>query len=88
MINGGSPRVLADLGKAPGRAVDEVEATMATVDEFVALQLPDDMPVLRQFRVVHTVDGEPIEVSEMIKAAHQYKVRYFLPRPDADQGDR
>lgn len=57
---------------------------MATVDEFVALQLPDDMPVLRQFRVVYTANREPIEVSEMIKAAHRYKARYFLPAPDTD----
>lgn len=83
LVKGGSPRVLAELGKAPGPAVDDVEATMATVDEFVALKLPDDMPVLRQFRVVYTAAGEPVEVTEMIKAAHQYKVRYFLPSPNA-----
>lgn len=88
LIKGGSPRVLAELGKAPGPAVDDVEATMATVDEFVALQLPDDMPVLRQFRVVYTSGGEPVEVTEMIKAAHQYRARYFLPGPGIGPGDR
>lgn len=84
LIKGGSPRVLAELGKAPGPAVDDVEATMATVEEVLALRLPDDVPVLRQFRVVYTRDGEAVEVTEMVKAAHQYKVRYHLPGPEGD----
>ncbi|MFV2087486.1 GntR family transcriptional regulator [Micromonospora sp. LOL_021] len=81
LISGGSLRVLAELGKHAGPAVDDVEATMPTIDEFIVLQMPDDMPVLRQFRIIYTTDGEPIEVTEMIKAAHRHKARYLLPGP-------
>jgi GntR family transcriptional regulator len=81
VMKGGSPRALTDLGYPPGRAVDDVGATLATVEEFIHLKLPEDMPVLRQFRVVYAADGRPIEVTEMVKAAHKYKSRYHLPGP-------
>jgi GntR family transcriptional regulator len=52
------------------------------VEEFVALRLPEDMPVLRQFRVVFSDHCRPVEATVMIKAAHQYEIQYELPAPD------
>jgi GntR family transcriptional regulator len=78
-IKGGSPAALAELGLPPRDAVDQVMARLATVAEFTALQLPEDMPVLRQFRVVYTNDQRPIEVTVMIKAGQKYQIQYHLP---------
>jgi len=78
-LRGGSPAVLADLGYPLRNAIDQVGARLATVAEFVALKLPEDMPILRQFRVVFSDDHRPVETTVMIKAAHQYEIQYKLP---------
>lgn len=79
LIKGGSPRVLTDLGLPPRNAKDKVGVRMATKDEYELLRLPADIPVLRQFRVVFTDAGRPIEVTIMVKAGQQYEVEYDLP---------
>jgi GntR family transcriptional regulator len=78
-IRGGTPAVLAELGFPLRQAVDQVGARLATVDEFVALKLPMDMPVLRQFRVVYSDDDRPVEATVMVKAGQQYEIQYQLP---------
>ena len=55
-------------------------ARFATVAEFIALRLPEDVPVLRQFRVAYSAGRQPVEVTVMIKAAQQYEVQYEIPR--------
>jgi GntR family transcriptional regulator len=80
-IRGGSSAALAALGLPMRNAVDQVATRLATVAEFVALQLPDEVLVLRQFRVAYTDGRRPIEVTVMIKAGHQYEVQYELPGP-------
>jgi GntR family transcriptional regulator len=77
-IRGGSPAALAALGFPLRNAVDQVAARFATVAEFVALQLPEDIPVLRQFRVAYTDGSRPVEVTVMVKAAQQYEIQYQL----------
>ena len=77
-IKGGSPAVLAELGYPLRNAVDQVMTRLATVDEFTVLQLPEDMPVLRQLRVVYTDGQRPIEVTVMIKAGQKYQIQYEL----------
>jgi GntR family transcriptional regulator len=81
-MKGGSPTVLDSLGYPLRNAVDQVGARFATVAEFVALKLPEDIPVLRQFRVAYTDQQRPIEVTVMVKAGQQYEVQYELPAPD------
>jgi GntR family transcriptional regulator len=78
-IRGGTPVALAELGYPLRDAVDQVQARLATIDEFTALRLPEDMPVLRQFRVVYTDGNRPIEVTVMVKAGHLYELHYRLP---------
>lgn len=77
-IRGGSPAALAALGLPLRNAVDQVGTRLATVAEFVALRLPEDMPVLRQFRVVYSDDGRPVEVTVMVKAGQQYEIAYDI----------
>ncbi|GAB1643966.1 GntR family transcriptional regulator [Krasilnikovia sp. MM14-A1259] len=80
-IKGGSPATLASLGHPLRNAVDQVSARFATVAEFVALRLPEDVPVLRQFRVAFDHAGRAVEATIMIKSAQQYEVQYDLPEP-------
>lgn len=78
-IKGGSPRLLADLGHPERDAIDQVGTRLATVEEFVALKLPEDMPILRTFRVVFTEGRRPVEVQVMVKAGQLYEIQYHLP---------
>jgi GntR family transcriptional regulator len=75
-IRGGSPRLLADLGYPAREHVDRVSARLATTEEFEALELPDDVPVLRTLRTVYTDRARPVEVSILIKGAHRYELLY------------
>lgn len=77
-IPGGSPTLLAELGYPPREQVDEVAARLATTEEYEALELPRDIPVIEVFRVVYSDDQRPIEVTEMVKAGHLYKMGYVL----------
>lgn len=75
-IKGGTPRLLADLGFPPRLSMDRVSARVPTQEEYTALRLPTDLPVLRTLRVVYTDNRKPIEVTVMAKAGHLYEVQY------------
>jgi GntR family transcriptional regulator len=75
-IRGGTPTLLAELGYPPIRTLDEVTAEEPTHEEYEALQLPSIVPVLCTFRVVLSNDDRVIEVTEMAKAGHRYKLHY------------
>ncbi|WP_405879584.1 GntR family transcriptional regulator [Streptomyces sp. NBC_01384] len=75
-IKGGTPTLLADLGYPPRLSVDRVSARVPTQEQYRALRLPSNLPVLRTLRVVYS-DGEtPIEASVLVKAGHLYELRY------------
>ncbi|MER8231613.1 GntR family transcriptional regulator [Streptomyces sp. NPDC094049] len=79
-IKGGTPTLLAALGFPPRLSVDRVSARVPTQDQYRALKLPSDLPVLRTLRVVHSDDERPIEATVMVKAGHLYEVQYvFTP---------
>lgn len=79
-VKGGTPSLLAELGYPPRLSVDRVSARVPTQEQFQALQLPSDLPVLRTLRVVHSDDDLPIEVTVMVKAGHLYEMQYeFTP---------
>lgn len=78
-IPGGSPTLLAEMGYPPREQADQVTARKATQEEHRLLGLPDDVPVLEIFRVVYSDDRKVIEVSEVVKPGHVYKLGYHLP---------
>lgn len=80
-IPGGSPTLLTELGY-PARGQDDVvSARLATTEEYKLLELPGDVPVLEIFRVVFSDERRPIEVTELIKPGHNYKMSYSLTAP-------
>lgn len=79
-IRGGTPAVLAERGFPPRLSVDRVSARIPTQEEYQALSLPSDLPVLRTLRVVYSDDDRPIEATVMVKAGHLYELQYeFTP---------
>ncbi|WP_046508233.1 GntR family transcriptional regulator [Streptomyces odonnellii] len=79
-IKGGTPALLASLGHLPRLSVDRVSARVPTQEQYEALRLPGDLPVLRTLRVVYGDGERPIEATVMAKAGHLYELRYeFTP---------
>ncbi|MGW7316187.1 GntR family transcriptional regulator [Streptomyces sp. NPDC054854] len=75
-IRGGTPTLLAELGFPPRHSVDRISARVATQEQYAALRLPGDLPVLRTLRTVYGDEERPIEVTVMVKAGHLYELRY------------
>ncbi|WP_407839618.1 GntR family transcriptional regulator [Streptomyces sp. DSM 116496] len=79
-IRGGTPTLLTELGFPPHRSVDRLSARVATQEQYTALRLPGDLPVLRTLRTFYSAEGQPIEVTVMVKAGHLYELQYeFAP---------
>ncbi len=80
-IRGGAPRVLADLGWPQEDFTDRISARQPTTAEVETLDLPADVPVIRQLRTIYS--GErPVEVSVLVKGAHLYELQYQQTIPD------
>ncbi|MEU4399806.1 GntR family transcriptional regulator [Micromonospora orduensis] len=79
LIKGGSPAVLAELGLEPVSFEDVISTRPPTSEEFVALELPTEVPILRTFRVAVAASGRPVECQVMVKAGHRHEVRYRWP---------
>lgn len=74
-IKGGAAALLAELGHAPVAYREIVTARLPTTAELELLELPDDVPVLRQHRVLFDGDGQPVEATIMVKGGHRYEER-------------
>lgn len=66
----------AELGFPPLLSADRVSARVPTQEQYQALKLPSDLPVLRTLRVVYTASDHPIEATVMVKAGHLYELQY------------
>lgn len=75
-IRGGTPALLAEKGYPPRLTVDRVSARVPTQQQYEALRLPSDLPILRTLRVVYSDGDRPIEVTVMAKAGHLYELQY------------
>lgn len=75
-IHGGAPAVLDALGYPQQYFLDRLSARPPTTEELEGLGLPDDVPVIRQLRVIYSDDDRPVEVSVLIKGAHRYELLY------------
>lgn len=75
-IRGGAPQALAGLGYPQRYFTDRLSARTPTTEELEGLELPDDVSVIRQFRVIYSDADRPVEVSVLIKGAHLYELMY------------
>jgi GntR family transcriptional regulator len=75
-IRGGVPALLAELGHSPRRTVDRVSARVPTQEQYEALRLPGDLPILRTLRVVYDDHDHPIEAMIMAKSGHLHELLY------------
>jgi GntR family transcriptional regulator len=75
-IRGGAPRALADLGYPERELVDRLSVRPPTTDELQLLELPDNVPVIRQLRVIYSDNDRPVEASSLVKGGHLYELRY------------
>jgi GntR family transcriptional regulator len=81
-IRGGAPAVLAELGHPEREWTDRVSTRPPTTEEAELLDIPEGVPVFRQFRTVFSDDGRPVEVSVLIKPGHLYELMYRQPVAD------
>ncbi|MEV6979824.1 GntR family transcriptional regulator [Sphaerisporangium sp. NPDC051017] len=75
-IHGGAPAVLAQLGYPEREFTDHLSVRPPTTEEAETLELPEGIPVFRQFRVIYSDADRPIEASILIKGGHLYEVMY------------
>lgn len=78
-IRGGAPAALAAAGFPQATAFnDRLSWRAPSTREAELLELPGDVPVLRQFRVIDsfTHPSGPVEVSILVKAGHLYELEY------------
>ncbi|MGV9377110.1 UTRA domain-containing protein [Nonomuraea sp. NPDC003707] len=75
-IRGGAPQVLAELGFPERHFEDRISVRQPTTEDVESLDLPPGVPVFRQFRVVYSDSGRPVEASILIKGGHLYELSY------------
>ncbi|MEU7748716.1 GntR family transcriptional regulator [Nonomuraea sp. NPDC049158] len=75
-IRDGAPQALADLGFPQRHFTDRISVRQPTETEVQGLDLPPDVPVFRQFRVVYSDGERPVEASVLIKGGHLYELSY------------
>ncbi|MGW1378476.1 GntR family transcriptional regulator [Streptomyces sp. NPDC002446] len=75
-IRGGISTLMAQLGYPPRRCVDSVSARIPTQEQHALLRLPNNVPVLRTFRVVYSDHDRPVEVHDTVESGHLYELQY------------
>ncbi|MEU5496142.1 GntR family transcriptional regulator [Streptomyces griseofuscus] len=78
LIPGGSPALLQEMGYPTHSQDDVVAARPATTEEYEALEIPRDVPVIEIFRIVYSDNDKPIEVTLLTKPAHRFKMGYHI----------
>ncbi|WP_026162612.1 GntR family transcriptional regulator [Kribbella catacumbae] len=82
-IPGGAVQALAELGYPQREFADRLSARLPTTEELEILGLPEDVPIIRQFRTIYSDNRRPVEASVLVKGAHLYELRYHqaIPQP-------
>lgn len=75
-IRGGAPAVLAELGYPQREWTDRISTRPPVVEEAELLDVPEGVPVFRQFRVIRSDGGRVAEVTVMVKPGHRYELEY------------
>jgi GntR family transcriptional regulator len=58
---------------------DRLSTRPPTSEEFVSLELTEDVPVIRQFRIIYADQDVPVEASILVKAGHLHELQYQVP---------
>ncbi|MGW2368776.1 GntR family transcriptional regulator [Streptomyces sp. NPDC001667] len=66
---------------AGAESTDRVMVRMPTTAELIALNLPDEVPVMCTFRVVHDESGGLVEVQLVVEPGHLCQRLYAAPNP-------
>lgn len=75
-IRGGAPRVLAEAGFPQREFIDRIAVRPPIPYERRLLDLPEQVSVLRQFRIIYSDDQRPVEVSLLVKDGHRYELEF------------
>lgn len=75
-IRGGAVRLLAELGHAGARVVEDVAARMPTDEERTVLGLAEGLPVLTLARVTFDSEDGRVQADLMTMPAHLQRLRY------------
>ena len=75
---GGSYARLADIGQAPVRFTERVEARLATPEEAARLRLPQPSAAFEITRHAITAEGTTVEMNRMIMDGSVYKLGYDI----------
>lgn len=81
-IKGGAPAVLEAKGLPQRSWIDRLSTRPPTTEEAELLDIPEGVPVLRQFRTVYSDEERPVEVSVLIKPGHLYELSYRQDIPE------
>jgi GntR family transcriptional regulator len=73
---GGVYKRLSELGHEPVRFREDIRGRMPSADEREALELEGGTPVITVHRTALTVDGTPVEFTEMTLDSATYVLRY------------
>ncbi|MFE7749850.1 UTRA domain-containing protein [Streptomyces sp. NPDC057428] len=77
-IRGGAVRLLAELGHAGVRVVEEVAARMPTTDERAALAMDADKPVLELMRITLDARDRPVQADVMVMPPGGQRLKYEI----------
>lgn len=75
-IPGGTKKFFAENGRLQGEMDDSITTRPPTTEEVEALELPATAWVLRTLRQIVDRDGEPMEVSVIVKGGHLFGLHH------------
>lgn len=76
IIFGDTRQILTELGYPPQRVKDRFIFRPPTSEELETLDLPDDVPVIHQRRVVYSKRDQPVEVSIAVRGGHLHMLEF------------
>lgn len=80
-IGGGVKKLLNSMGHFERSQIDQITGREPTKEEVEVLSLPSNASVLRTLRRIEDQDGDPMEVSVIVKGSHLYALKHQRDLP-------